>query len=324
MIMSLLKKNSLLSICLLSITPHNTFSENILDKVSSSVNNIFSSRPCDQTITKEIPAKPSTTLCVKNLKGDITVQAESQAKSIIITATKHTRTPELLSGITVDVHATEKQELPIIHVASRHIDPKVRGTVDYSIIVPAKTKLQLHTDQGIITVNESHGKIDAHTLVGDIAIHHSTNTVTLQTENKGNILVHNAQGPIRASVHLGDINLNETKNSIMAKVEKGRINSSCQEIPEKSHLAFNVERGTITLGLPKTVNASILGKAENGTVTSDHYITLEPQTMKLNMMAWHNFRKEVQGTLGAGGADIKLHNKKGHIRIINTSDAIIA
>ena len=191
--------------------------------------------------------------------------------------------------------------------------------MDYQLIVPTKTTLQLNTDNGSINVNEVNGEVHACTLYGNIEIRNSSNTITAQTEETGTITIANAKGNIKATTNKGDINIENAHKSILATAQKGTIYTSCDQVPATSRIVLNCESsGGINLTLPTTVNATLQGKTAKGELTSDHYVTIKPYTTKLNKNTRRELKKQVNGILGTGEADIRLTCNNGNIKILET------
>jgi hypothetical protein len=69
--------------------------------------------------------------------------------------------------------------------------------------------------------------------------------------------------------------------------------------------------------LPRETRAQLLAKTTQGTITSEHPVTLTPVTRVINKETWEFLKKNVEGTLGGlkGGAPINLEATKGNIVI---------
>jgi hypothetical protein len=156
-------------------------------------------------------------------------------------------------------------------------DKKIKGEVDYYIRIPAHLPIKLSTKAGCIKVK-------------------------------------NSKGTIEAKVDSGSIEIQQAENNLFLKNNSGSIIASMKELVPSMHLILEAS-GLIQLLLPKDVHADICAKAPYGSITSDHYITIKPVTTKLNQQTWANFKKEIQATLGGGGAEISLRSTHGSIKI---------
>jgi len=157
---------------------------------------------------------------------------------------------------------------------------KIRSEVDYYVIVPTKTNLQVAT-------------------------------------HNGSIKIKNVQGVIEATVDSGVIDLQDVQNNIFLKNNYGPINVTMKEVQPTMHLILE-STGHINLWLPSDTQADIFAKAPSGVITSELYLTLKPFITKLNYNAWSNFKKEIHAMLAHGGAQIKLISTQGNIKIFES------
>ena len=143
--------------------------------------------------------------------------------------------------------------------------------------------------------------------------------VSAETLKKGTISVVNAHGPIEAYTKQGMIIGENIAHNFNARSTSGKIEVSYKKLPSTSSVDLCSTSGNIILALPTDTNAEIYGQTTNGTITSEHEITLSPRTTKLNKTAWTEFTKHVDGTLGDKQASIALHSNKGNIKILAAS-----
>lgn len=160
--------------------------------------------------------------------------------------------------------------------------PNINCNVHYDILVPETAKLKsLTTDKGNISINNAHQGIMAKT-------------------EKGTITIENGSGEIQTSSTKGSINISTTKL-----------------LPEDKILAIS-GKGHIKLTIPQDTNADLLAKTTRGLVKSEHAITTKSKTMKFNTTTLAQLKKEVEGTIGKGGASIKLHTSGGNIALLES------
>ena len=310
----MMKKHLLFTLPLLSIITTNS----LLGKMSfDRLYGFFGKYTHEAIVEKEFELKPSGHLVMNNNNGNITITTEWQRNTICLKATKRTTTEEDLELI--HINAYNDPERNQLTISSAFDNNTLKGCVDYELIVPAQTKLQLNTDNGSIKVNDAKGEIVATTLNGDIEIHNTSNTITAQTEDSGAITIVNAQGNIKATTNKGNITIQEARKSIIATTQNGNIITDCAQVPSTSRIVLNAESsGAIDLKLPSSVNASVHGKTNKGRLTSDHFITLKPLTTQLTRQTRRELEKQVDGILGTGEADIRIMSKNGNIRILET------
>lgn len=271
----------------------------------------------ETVVEKEFELKPSGLLVINNTIGNVTITTEWQRNTMCLKAIKKATKPEDLELMHVNVRQDEANNE--FTIDSAYDDDTLKGCIDYELIVPAQTKLQLNADNGTIKVNDTKGEVTATTLNGDIEIRNTTNTITAQTEENGTITISNAQGNIKAITNKGNISIHGARKSIIATTQKGNIFTDCINVPATSCIVLNAESsGAIDLQLPSSVNATLHGKTAKGRLTSDHYITLKPFTTKLTRQTRKEFEKQVNGIIGTGEADIRITSNNGNIRILET------
>ncbi len=297
-----------------SITWVNLSSTFSLKKVST----LFGAEPYTHVIERQFTLEDPKTLIIENIHGNIEVTTDWKKKSIFLSATKKVNNEENLSKIWVKTKHT-KNTLTIMSGAQKEKKSTAKGSIDYQLMVPANMQLLLNTQHGTIMVKNVHGPITANTHNGNISIYNTNNTIKAETKQNGIITIQQASGPVTAVTNKGNITIQDAKNSITACTKKGRITANCADILSNTYVNLKTTSGTIALGLPKKINAFIHGNTQHGTITSQHYITLKPQTTKLDDHAWKQFKKETNGILGNGGATITLNSVHGNIKILDTA-----
>lgn len=269
-------------------------------------------------VEKEYKIASPATLTINNTDGDINITTEWKRDSICLKAAKKVAKEEYNNDFTIKAKHEERFNGNNLTLKTICTHKDAKGSITYNLVVPTNITLNLHTDRGIIRVNDVNGPVVATTQIGNIELKNVGNTITVQTEENGSIRIEKAQGNIKATVNKGDIFIAEASKSIIATTQKGNIFTSCCEVPPTSKIALNSEvSGTVTLALPTTVNATLQGKTTKGRLTSDHYITMKPFTTKLTKHTRRELEKQVDGILGTGEADIRV-SCSGHIKILET------
>lgn len=226
----------------------------------------------EETFYKEEPLESNKTVSVSTPRGSIHIKSWSLPK-IAIKGIK-TALEKDLDAITIETTINADGSINIQGKPEEAAD----GTVDFELIVPRNTILQLSTGEGLIKVK----KIDK--------------AITAKTDD-GAIEVYEASS---------NLNLLATKN----------ITASFNIVPLNCSALLETIQGSISLHLPEDTNADIDAKTNQGTVTSELYITLRPRTVKLNTNTWNLFKREATGKIGNGGATIKASTDSGNIKIL--------
>ena len=128
--------------------------------------------------------------------------------------------------------------------------------------------------------------------------------------------IKNCEGSLAAKTTNGAINLKNCTNSVKAESVGGKIALSCKTLAPTHHIKLESVKSSITLSLPKQADATVQANTASGTITSDHAICLKSQTCKLNNSSWQQLQRNIEGTLGQGGAHIALNSNKGNIKIL--------
>ena len=270
-------------------------------------------------IEKEYQVKKPIMLTINNIDGDISITTEWKRDSIYLKATKKTAKEDELDSFTVKARREERFDGNHLTLATACANKNAKGAIEYNLVVPHHTSLNLHTNRGKIYVDDINGRIAASTVHGPIQLSNIGGNITVKTEETGPIYIDKARGTIKAASHKGNIIINDAMKSIIANTQRGDIITECQSVPSNGRIILNSEStGAITLALPSTVNATLQGKTSRGRLTSDHYITIKPFTTKLTKQTRKELEKQVDGILGTGEADIRLTSNNGNIQILET------
>jgi hypothetical protein len=254
-------------------------------------------------------------IAIHNINGDVTIKTGWKKNSLYLKTTKHAKKQTDLDNLKVIVDPSKENHLVI---ATKQIDKKITGSVEYELIVPASLNVSLSiAGNGQALVKDINGNINV--VANDtITITNTRNNVSAQTLKKGSILIANACGPVSAITQQGNIIADSIAHNFSAYSSTGKVTVAYTKLPSTSSVDVETASGNIFLTLPSDTNAEIRGHTAYGTVVSDHYITLKPYATQLNSMAWNKYRKEVNGVLGSGEATIALRSAKGNVRIIET------
>lgn len=164
-----------------------------------------------------------------------------------------------------------------ISVAARHA-PNSNIKVDYTIQVPRKIKIKLTNSQGDIKLEQIHGPLSVFNMQGTIYIKNAS-------------------------------------NSVEAKTGTGNIFLSHTALKAATPISLETEHGAIKLAVPEESCAYLKAKTLNGTISCALYVTMKSRTTKLNEQVWEHIKRDVEGSIGTGGARISLYTVTGAIAI---------
>ena len=277
------------------------------------ITDIFKRKSHEELFDKEFQLEDTGVLNIENINGTIHIKSAADQHRVCVKALKRSPKEEMLAQIKIiDHHAANGH----ITLKTTYLDETTKGSVDYELIVPTDMALHLSTNRGNILIEQAKGEIWASTEHGNISVHDSKGAVNAVSRKSGSIYISEAQGKVKASAYNGSISMEGTKNTVVARTNRGKINVACADIPENSTVALATKSGHVALTLPNPVHAKIKARTERGHVTCAHEITLKSQKTRLDREAWSLFKKEVEGKLGKGSANILLSANYGNIKIL--------
>lgn len=286
------------------------YAQSFRDKIKSFVNNLRSYK-YEEIKHKEIPTPFIGTISINNINGPISIKTGWRKNALFLKTTKRAKKEEDLNNIKI----VQTMENNNIIISTKHINPKLAGLVEYELIVPASLDIALTISQnGDACIKDVHGAINV-VANDNITVSNSKKSVTARALKKGSITINNAAGPVEAHSFMGNISGDNIADSFSADSVSGKVTVAYKTLPSTSAVDLKTTSGHIMLALPTDTNAEIRGHTTNGTLFSDHYITLKPYATQLNNMAWNKFKKEVDGTIGTGQATIALHSINGNLKI---------
>jgi len=295
-------------VCVLSIvTPHTLFGTFSFNSLGS----WFSRKPYEVTVTHTYIAPEDGTLALETTAGNITINTKARQEHITLLAVKRAAIQDQLSQLSIHEEQSS-QQLRLKSIFDTHIIK--RGTVDYTLTIPENIRIHATTHHGSITINKTAMPIICSTDNGSISIGSSYKTVQAITKY-GSIDIQHALHDVKAQAEYGNITVHHAHKNVHARTQKGSITVVYAHIPPTSAVDLYAHSGGINLALPANSNASIKGSTKRGTITSDHYLRLNPTLTKLDTSAWRRFRKEVDGMLGTGEAMITLSSACGNVKI---------
>ncbi len=156
---------------------------------------------------------------------------------------------------------------------------------------------------------------DAKALTTDlrIVVPHST-SLNIMTQ-KGKIKIENISGTISATTEDGNISIVHAQNTVQAKAPAGKIKIKQYALEEQHSLFLEAHNG-VTLFLNPMLNAHIHARTAQGIITSSMQLSLDPLTTTLGQGYWERVKKQVNATLGDGGAPITIEVTQGSIELL--------
>lgn len=196
-----------------------------------------------------------------------------------------------------------------------------RGKLLVEIEVPERTEIDLDTSGGSLEVDSIHGDVRLDTSGGGIRVTRVRGEVLADTSG-GGIHIENVDGEVRADTSGGGITMHDVTGDLVADTSGGsikirgaggRVEADTSGGPIDVEFApgnseggsLSTSGGGITVTLDAGANLEIDASTSGGSVRSDLPITVRGEMDK----------RSIRGTLGGGGATLKIRASGGGIRI---------
>jgi DUF4097 and DUF4098 domain-containing protein YvlB len=264
------------------------------------------SERAEQTETIHLPRPPGGNLRIDNAngrtrivgedRGDIEIQLCKAARAESEEQARH-----LLDAIRVvsteDTAGDMSLEVEIPGRWNR------RGRVDLELHIPRELKVEVAAANGKICVQGLRGSVRARSSNGAVRIEDVIGDVEIHTSN-AKVVTLCTCGHVAARSSNGKIELEDHRGSVDAATSNGTIHCEIEDIG-KSGIILSTSNGRIVLDLPEDANGDVDVRVDNGLIRNSR--ELDPPSRE------HSGR--MKGTLGRGGAPIRLRASNGTISI---------
>lgn len=282
--------------------------------------NIYTSfipqKPHKEIIFEEYALKNGT-LLIKNKRGDILVKTGTDSDKIFLKAIKKSADPLDLPKICFSKFTADNT----LTLESKYDEKIMKGSLDFELIVPPSVAVNIATHEGNISAKNVHNPIMLTTSYGNIEIIQAHNTIKALCHKKGSIKIDQPMATVNAYTNIGNITIYDAHASIFATADHGTIESHSTLVPSTSIIKVSTISGAINVYLPPDVNAQLFAETKFGTITSQQTVTVNAFATQLNNAAWKRFKKEIEGTLGSGEAQIKLSSVNSNIKLLHEKRA---
>ncbi len=271
-------------------------------------------------------AKPGVHLTVETRNGEVSVTGWDR-NTVEVDGEKYASTPERLKEIRIDARADSPDSVTL-----RTSMPDGwfgGGGARFTVRVPRQAMLdRVATSNGAITVDTVDGDARLHTSNGAIRTMHTHGSLVAETSNSaieirdhtGNVDAHSSNGHIDAEAGNGSFRAETSNSSIEARLTQPDTSMPVKLDSSNGHIILRLEgaklpsvkadtsNSSIELRLPASAQAHIEAETSNSDVTSDFGLTVPPGST--------HTKHRLEGTIGSGGPDIRLHSSNGSIRIL--------
>jgi len=243
---------------------------------------------------------PGGTLVIDSQNGRIVVEAWERPEVRVqitreVRANGEDQARSLLRQLTADVSVTPRRiRIESVYPKREKVvgiwDLIGRGVrslnIHYYVQVPRQTLLDLSTDNGEIRVRGTQGQSELMTTNGDID-------------------VISVRGPVEARTTNGEIRMARVEGSAEAATTNGGVAAEMTSLPAGGVLDLRTTNGNVQLTLPHDIRAVVEANTTNGRVTINYKMTMQGAITS----------KSIRGTIGGGGARIKLETANGNVDV---------
>ena len=304
----------------------------------------------EENINQQIDAAVGGTLIVDVDFGTIEVTAGTDAKVAVEAHRKvdfgdETKEKEYLAAAPISISKEGSTVTVLAHSSMRESFWSLRHSRtdgQYTISVPKKFNVDLHTAGGSIITSELAGGVKAHTSGGKLKFVHLEGTIEGKTSG-GSIQLDGCNGPVEIETSGGDITATDGRGGLHARTSGGGIyvrnfsgdtdvrtsggeltlkqvdgkltgrtsgGSITASIPGPAVSEVNLESsaGSIDLALPATAAVDINAQTSAGRITTTLPVVL--------VSADH---EHLRGQLNGGGKAVVLRTSAGSITIKSSS-----
>ena len=178
-----------------------------------------------------------------------------------------------------------------------------RGRVDLEVRVPRDLRVQVTAANGRVCVQglrshvrarSSNGAVRVSDVVGDVEIHTSNAKVSTQA-TCGKLVARSSNGKIELEDHRGSVDAATSNGTILCELED----------LAKGGVTLATSNGRIVLELPESADGDVDIRVDNGLIRTSRELT-------------HLSRERsgrLKGTLGRGGAPIRLRASNGTVSL---------
>jgi DUF4097 and DUF4098 domain-containing protein YvlB len=255
--------------------------------------------------TLRFPSPGGCVLRVQNANGKTCVRGEDR-DDIEVKASKSARAEsaeaatQLLDEIRVvdsELGGVLSLDIEIPRKWNRH------GSVNLEIRVPRKLRIEVTASNGKVNIDGLRSSVKARASNGSVTVTDVVGDVDIMTSN-AKVECSETCGRLIARSSNGKVELDGHRGSIDASTSNGLISASVDEVAREG-VVLATSNGRIVLDLPEKVDADVDLQVDNGVIRNDR--SLGGGTRETN--------GRVRGTLGRGGAPIKLRTSNGSITL---------
>ncbi len=251
-----------------------------------------------------VTGKPVVT--VKNSSGRVEVKSWGK-QEVMVVANQ--------IGKSADVET--EQAGSRVEIVTHMLNDSARGAdmqVDYQILVPEETTLQVRTDSGSIVVESVHGGLTFETIAADVNLKGVGGEIVVTTAD-GSIVCSMCDGSsFKAETVRGSVQLMQPiMDTIRVHTTAGNIFFDGDFLRHGLYvLKSDTGNSEVRFGLASSFD--LTARSEHGSVISQ--ANLQPDKHGAHKLPVPKFGNALAGTIGSGNAKVELSSFSGTIKIL--------
>ena len=278
------------------------------------------------TVEKEfkdiLPFVEGSSIYLENVNGNIQTKswtkAEVEVKALIKVKAGDAKEAEATLGkieilidksldkISIEVdHPKKARGSGLLNLLFGRGKPVV--SISFWLTVPKKSDLDMNTTNGKVEISDIEGKVLSRSTNGSVSVRNVVGSAESKTTN-GNISADDLRGDAVAKTTNGKINMRGIDGNINAISTNGEIYADVVGMTKGKDMHFVTTNGSVTVLLPKNINADLEAKTKNGKIYTEYPITMAGEISK----------KHITGKINIGGPLIYLETTNGGIEILES------
>jgi len=251
----------------------------------------------------QVTGRPVVT--VKNSNGRVEVKSWNK-QEVMVVANQFGKNAE------VDTEQAGSR----VEITTRTLNDSARGAdmqVDYQVLVPEETELQVRTDSGSIVVESVHGDLTFETIAADVNLK-SVGGVVVVTTADGSIVCSMCDGRLfKAETVRGTVQLMQPiMDTVRLHTTAGNILFDGDFLRHGVYV-MRSDTGNTEVRFGQASSFDLTARSERGSVISQANLQPDKHGRKLSVP---KFGHALAGTIGAGNAKVELSSFSGTIKIL--------
>jgi DUF4097 and DUF4098 domain-containing protein YvlB len=221
--------------------------------------------------TVELPLEAPIFLNAETSNGSVTVRGVAEIQTVSVTVTLNSKGKTLEEAQDrldrIVYHAEQLGNRIDLRYRSSEQDDDVRrySGVEFNVLVPVETRVEVDTSNGAITVESIEGTILLDTSNGAIDVYDAAGSLTADTSN-GRIEVVRFEGDLRLDTSNGEMWLEQVSGTVDAETSNGSVHYT--GTPAAGGNRIRTSNGSITVRVPLHASIAFDASTSSGKIRS--------------------------------------------------------